>query len=72
MPGGVILVEQVDQISCLNTIDEFTERMLAALNSMMLDMLAAVVRKDYEDRRRRQAQGVLTSKARRKIQRSPG
>ncbi len=32
--------------------------MLAALNSMMLDMLAAVARKDYEDRRRRQAQGV--------------
>ncbi|SFU66900.1 Resolvase, N terminal domain [Xenorhabdus koppenhoeferi] len=25
---------------------------------MMLDMLAAVARKDYEDRRRRQAQGV--------------
>ncbi len=38
--------------------DEFTERMLTALNSMMLDMLAAVARKDYEDRRRRQAQGV--------------
>ena len=38
--------------------DEFTERMLLAVNSMMLDMLAAVARKDYEDRRRRQAQGV--------------
>ena len=37
--------------------DEFTSRMFAALNAMMLDMLAAVARKDYEDRRRRQAQG---------------
>ena len=43
--------------------DEFTARMFAALNAMMLDMLAAVARKDYEDRRRppgagnRQGQG---------------
>jgi DNA invertase Pin-like site-specific DNA recombinase len=43
--------------------DEFTERMLSALNGMMLDMLAAVARKDYEDRRRRQAQGVQRAKA---------
>ena len=42
--------------------DTFTERMLSALNSMMLDMLAAVARKDYEDRRRRQAQGVQRAK----------
>jgi DNA invertase Pin-like site-specific DNA recombinase len=93
IPGDIILVEQVDRISRLNTIDweklkymighkglkvvsldlptsyqfmnstdEFTERMLAALNSMMLDMLAAVARKDYEDRRRRQAQGVQKAK----------
>lgn len=46
----------------MKTTDEFTERMLAALNSMMLDMLAAVARKDYEDRRRRQAQGVQRAK----------
>ena len=30
---------------------------------MMLDMLAAVARKDYDDRRRRQAQGVAKAKA---------
>ena len=30
---------------------------------MMLDMLAAVARKDYEDRRRRQAQGILKAEA---------
>lgn len=29
----------------------------------MLDMLAAVARKDYEDRRRRQAQGIEKAKA---------
>lgn len=51
----------------MNSTDEFTERILAALNSMMLDILAAVVRKDYEDRRRRQAQGGAKSQARRKI-----
>lgn len=39
--------------------DEFTARMFAAVNGMMLDVLAAVARKDYDDRRRRQAEGVL-------------
>lgn len=43
--------------------DEFTERMFAAVNSMMLDVLAAVARKDYEDRRRRQAEGTARAKA---------
>ena len=33
--------------------DEFTGRMLSAVNGMLLDMLAAVARKDYVDRRRR-------------------
>jgi DNA invertase Pin-like site-specific DNA recombinase len=43
--------------------DEFTARMFDAVNSMLLDMLAAVARKDYEDRRRRQAQGQARAKA---------
>jgi len=91
--GDVLLVEQIDRISRLNTqdwetlkriitskgirivsldlptshqfvttLDEFTNRMLDALNSMMLDMLAAIARKDYEDKRRRQAQGVQKAK----------
>lgn len=38
--------------------DEFTDRMLDAVNSMMLDMLAAIARKDYEQRRERQKQGI--------------
>lgn len=43
--------------------DEFTARMFGAVNAMMLDVLAAVARKDYEDRRRRQAQGQAKAKA---------
>ena len=43
--------------------DDFTARMLDAINGMMLDVLAAVARKDYEDRRRRQAQGQAKAKA---------
>ena len=93
--GDVLLIEQVDRISRLNSEDwkslktqitnkgirivaldlptshqflqknedEFTERMLSAINAMMLDMLAAVARKDYEDRRRRQKQGVQKAKS---------
>jgi DNA invertase Pin-like site-specific DNA recombinase len=36
---------------------------MAAINGMMLDMLAAIARKDYEDRRRRQAEGIAKVKA---------
>lgn len=93
--GDVLLVEQVDRISRLNTEDwetlksiiiskgirivaldlptshqfmqrgegDFTQRILSAVNAMLLDMLAAVARKDYEDRRRRQSEGI--EKARR-------
>ncbi len=94
--GDVLLVEQVDRLSRLNTgdwellrseikkrdirivamdlptswiflssaskPDEFTGRMFAAINDMLLDMLAAIARKDYEDRRRRQTQGIAKAK----------
>lgn len=43
--------------------DEFTRAMLKAVNGMMLDMLAAIARKDYEDRRRRQKEGIMKAKA---------
>jgi hypothetical protein len=33
---------------------EFMSSVLQSINSMMLDMLAAIARKDYEDRRNRQ------------------
>lgn len=45
-----------------SSADPFTGRMLSAINSMLLDMLAAVARKDYDDRRRRQAQGIEKAK----------
>jgi len=92
--GDILLVEQVDRISRLNSQDwellksqitnkgiiivaldlptshqfintrgdEFTQRMLTAINSMMLDMLAAVARKDHEDRRRRQSEGICKAR----------
>lgn len=44
-------------------MDDFTKGMIAAVNGMLLDMLAVVARKDYEDRRRRQAQGIEKAKA---------
>jgi DNA invertase Pin-like site-specific DNA recombinase len=47
----------------LTSGDDFTKRMFAAVNGMMLDVLAAVARKDYEDRRRRQTQGQAKAKA---------
>ncbi|MDV2966015.1 recombinase family protein [Nitratireductor aquimarinus] len=40
-----------------------TSWMMDAINSMMLDMLAAMARKDYEDRRRRQAEGIAKRQA---------
>lgn len=43
--------------------DEFAARMFAGGNAMMLDVLAAVVRKDYEDRRRRHAERTAKAKA---------
>lgn len=43
--------------------DDIHSRMLDAINGMMLDMLAAIARKDYEDRRRRQSQGIARAKS---------
>jgi DNA invertase Pin-like site-specific DNA recombinase len=37
--------------------------MFEAINSMLLDMIAAIARKDYDDRRRRQKQGIAKAKA---------
>ncbi|MCZ8158751.1 MAG: recombinase family protein [Rhizobiaceae bacterium] len=42
--------------------NDIQSRMLDAINGMMLDMLAAIARKDYEDRRRRQSQGIAKAK----------
>jgi DNA invertase Pin-like site-specific DNA recombinase len=50
-------------IMATGKVDDFTARMFDAINGMMLDMLAAIARKDYEDRRRRQFQGQARAKA---------
>ena len=55
----------------LNDADEFTSRMLDAVNNMMLDMLAAIARKDYEQRRERQKQGIEKAKQEGKFQGRP-
>jgi DNA invertase Pin-like site-specific DNA recombinase len=47
----------------MTATDETTARMFSAINDMMLDMLAAISRKDYTDRRKRAAQGVEKAKA---------
>ena len=38
--------------------NEFDARMFGAINDMLLDMLAAIARRDYEQRRERQKQGI--------------
>ena len=52
-------------------VDDFTARMFDAINSMMLDMLALVARKDYEDRLRRQQQGQEKARAQGRYQGRP-
>ena len=42
--------------------DDFTSAIIGAVNAMLLDMLAAVARKDYDDRRRRQMEGISKAK----------
>lgn len=50
----------------MTATDETTARMFDAINNMMLDMLAAIARKDYMTRRERAAQGVQKAKAEKK------
>jgi DNA invertase Pin-like site-specific DNA recombinase len=52
----------------MTATDETTSRMFSAINDMMLDMLAAIARKDYTTRRDRAAQGVQKAKAAGKYQ----
>ncbi len=58
----VVAIDLPTSHKLIDTPDEFTKRMLSAINAMMLDMLAAIARKDYMDRRKRQAQGVQKAK----------
>lgn len=40
-------------------VNDFSTTMMKAVNTMMLDMLAVIARKDYQDRRRRQHEGIV-------------
>jgi DNA invertase Pin-like site-specific DNA recombinase len=42
---------------------DFDMRIFGAINGMLLDMLAAIARRDYEQRRERQAQGITKARA---------
>lgn len=44
-------------------LDDTTSGILEAVNKMLIDILAVVACKDYEDRRRRSAQGIAKHKA---------
>lgn len=45
--------------------EELISRMSKAINNMMLDMIASIARKDYNDRRRLQKQGIAKAKEQR-------
>ena len=49
-------------------VDEFTGRMFAAINGMLLDVLAAVARKDFDDRKRRHGRGTGQGEGRGRLQ----
>ena len=50
-----------------DSAEGFNQRSLKAINGMMLDMLGAIARKDYDDRRRRQEQGIKKAKDEKKF-----
>lgn len=49
----------------------FTGNILKAINSMLLDFAAASAEKDYEDRRRRQTEGIAKAQAKGKFRGRP-
>ena len=59
----VVALDLPTSLQTINDGDEFSRRMAEAINGMMLDMLAAIARKDYTDRKRRQAQGIAKAMA---------
>ena len=61
LPTSHVALTSVASVASVAS-DEFTRSMLKVVNGMMLDMLAAIARKDHEDRRRRQAEGIKKAK----------
>jgi DNA invertase Pin-like site-specific DNA recombinase len=64
--GREVLIVSLDLPSSCMMIsinrDEIQGRIFRAVNTTMLDVMAAVARKDYEDRRRRQRRGIESAK----------
>lgn len=60
---NIVALDMPTSHTLMNQPDTFTAAMLSAINGMLLDMLAAIARKDYDDRRRRQAEGIVKAKA---------
>ena len=58
----IVSLDLPSSFALMKDADEFTARILSAINSMMLDFLAAFARKNYEERRKMQAQGVAKAK----------
>jgi DNA invertase Pin-like site-specific DNA recombinase len=67
--GDVLLVESIDRLSRLPVED--WHKLKAAIDSKGLEMMAAIPRRDYEQRRDRQAQGIEKAKAAGKYQGRP-
>ncbi|EJA0515557.1 recombinase family protein [Salmonella enterica] len=59
----IVALDLPTSYSNISTGDDFTQRMVTAVNGMMLEMLAAIAEKDNKDRKRRQAQGIAAAKA---------
>jgi DNA invertase Pin-like site-specific DNA recombinase len=58
----IVSLDLPSSFALMKNSDEFTARILSAINAMMMDFLAAFARKNYEERRKMQAQGVEKAK----------
>ena len=61
-PVRIVALDLPTSWSLTAPADDSTGRMLGAIDGMLLDVLAAVARKDDEDRRRRQTEGQAKAK----------
>ncbi|PMH99845.1 site-specific recombinase, partial [Vibrio splendidus] len=57
IPTSYQLLKKSDSVS-----DELTSIIFKKINELLFDVLAAIASKDYEDRRRRQAEGIEKAK----------
>lgn len=62
-------MESIDRLSRLPVED--WRKLKAAIDSLLVEMMAAIARNDYEQRREHQAQGIEKAKAERNYQGRP-